>query len=140
MPKILLDQPIPVGANAHYIVVKHHRYRTSPHKTRWTITPLKELQCFELAYSSGWMDTFACWGVHVVGGVADRLGINSRNEKLLFAKFVDSGQNCVWHGYPADYRRKTNDTPSYEILGEWRRRGLIDKRQIRIIKQGQVCE
>lgn len=135
-----LDQPINVTDNIYYIIASQHRLMTNQHKSFWIISPEGELDCFQLTISKGWYQNNRGWGLCLsTEGKLNYLGKNNISELLKIAKFIDSVPNNHWHGYPADYRRKTQDIPPIDILKEWYDEGLLEKHCISKIKAGKVC-
>lgn len=59
--------------------------------------------------------------------------------RLLIAKFVASNSPKVWHGYPADHQKRTQDIPDTIILEEWMRLSYLKPAKIRKVMRGQPC-
>ena len=60
-------------------------------------------------------------------------------ESLFFGKFVDGSAIAIWHGYPADYRRRTQDRPPISVLQVRVMRGLVQKHHVAKIPGGMQC-
>ncbi len=58
---------------------------------------------------------------------------------LFIAKFKNDVPHNTWHGYPADYQRKSQDIPDTEILHDWIANNILTKAKIRKIMAGQPC-
>ena len=138
--RIELDQKIQVkDKNVYYTVVSYHRNSSLQNKSKWTISRLDEFNCFAYSEEKEWLINHQGWGVIPDGNKLIELGKNSESEKLYISKFVDSEENNIWHGYPADYRRNTQDIPTTQILTNWYNDGLIKKHHILKIKRGKKC-
>jgi hypothetical protein len=118
------------------MVVQYHRNTSNPKKSLWTVTEQEEIECFKRAIIELWTYEQFAWGLHIINGQIMPLGINTDNEVLKVAKFVDN--NTHWHGYPADYVRKIQDKPPSLVLTKWCELKLITKSQVLKIKQ-QKC-
>ncbi|WP_308131381.1 hypothetical protein [uncultured Flavobacterium sp.] len=123
---------------AKYYVSSAHR-RIQRHKSRWTVTIDKEVECFIDSQTKSWIDATASWGIIQEGNNLLVLGLNSQNEELKIAKFIAKNNDGVWHGYPADFNRKIQDRPAMSILQSWRTHGHIEKHHITKIRQGKEC-
>ena len=92
----------------------------SPGKSQWTIDKPEELACFKNALSNKWVLPYTGWGLYYQDGKVTYLGISwDRETELFIAKFVDSHEDSIWHGYPADCFRNQRDIPAMEILKKW---------------------
>jgi hypothetical protein len=138
-------QDIEYDLNAHvfedcrYIISSQHRLNGNPNKSIWTLTHAGEIDCFVFSYISKWFDNNVCWGLYVNGTDLQVVGRNFNNEDLKIAKFVDANNNKLWHGYPADYIRKSKDRPTTNTLKDWVSNGFITKAKMSKIRQGQSC-
>lgn len=122
-----------------YIISSKHREIKSPHKSYWTIEYSEELDCFVENYSKAYRESNLTWGLILNESSLKVLGKNTFKEELKLAKFIDSSLTNIWHGYPADYRRKNQDRPSSEILKKWVDAKIITKAKMLKIRQGQKC-
>jgi len=121
-----------------YIVSSAHR-RHQPDKSWWTISIGDEVNCFIASVVNNWIEFAVAWG-HIQNGNSLRvIGNNSQNLPLKLAKFIDSTETNVWHGYPADYVRNCQDRPGMPILQDWRIKGIIEKHHIVKIRKGKEC-
>ncbi len=101
----------------YYHKVDHHR--DTPGKSKWTVTCTAEEEVFRLGYAQGWVAKDG-WGLHLVSGNPDYLGLAAdRERQLFFAKFVRGYNGVPWHGYPADYLRTNADTPPRPVMKDW---------------------
>ena len=134
--------PVQINENILYIVIDYHRSASFiANKSRWIITVNEELECFRVTIDNNWHDTNTGWGIHRENNtnVLFILGVNVFNENLKIAKFVKDQNHNHWHGYPADWRRKTQDRPPVGLLNNWRRIGVIPKHKIAKIRSGKKC-
>jgi len=116
----------------------HHRNR-NPNKSQWTITETEEIGCFRLTWVSAWIVDSAGWGLHLVNGSPDYLGMaQDRHTRVFIAKFVSNGGQAEWHGYPADHGR-TSDRPHDEVIGTWLADRTLPAAKIRKIQKGEPC-
>lgn len=132
------DTPLAINAHASYLIYPPHR-NGHHNKSQWRLNEDDELACFRKAYENECCVGHVGWGLHMVSGVAETLGVSIHKEELKIAKFVDSNKNSLWHGYPADYRRKRQDVPSDSVLQKWIQLNLIDRRQAVKLKGGRPC-
>lgn len=129
-----------VAPNVRYTPNGAHRNRAFRDKSQWQIRTREEVDCFSDAHARQWCQASSGWGVHVDAiGRPQQLGVSCTGYGLWFAKFVDKAQGGDWHGYPADYPRYANDRPPTTLLQVWRQLGLIDKRIMLKVRQGQLC-
>ena len=90
------------------------------------------------ARTSHWLVGKIGWGLHLAAGKPDYLGVARDHEtKVFVAKFT--GEQNVWHGYPADHRRNHQDIPTEQVLTAWIRDGLLARAKIRKLTRGQPC-
>jgi hypothetical protein len=116
-----------------------HR-NSSPGESQWTISEAQELACFVASYGYGWVDIHAGngWGLHVTGTRPDVLGVvEDHTSPSYIAKFI--GNAALWHGYPADHTRRTQDIPPGRILSDWRNRGYVTKAKMGKLSTGKRC-
>ena len=144
-------QPIPTrnlsDPDCQYGFIPYHRGSPTTEKCVWTITEEEEVECFDNARQQGWIADEIGWGLRYSPEALDanmvsyritHLGINFFQENLFIAKFV--GNDQFWHGYPADYiRRSKADKPQMEILNAWRIGGMISKSQMSKILKSKPC-
>lgn len=140
MGKHQLDTEIEIeDLEVKYIFSSAHR-RVQKDKSRWTITTIEELKCFKKSLSLKHLeDDQITWGYIKESINLNDLGINKHKESLKIAKFVDKSSLKIWHGYPADFVRNSQDRPGIEILKSWKQDGIIEKHHIIKIRQGKVC-
>jgi len=122
-----------------YFISSQHRQLGNPNKSIWTISHEEEIDCFILSKTSKWISGSVCWGLKPIDNRLDVIGRNSVQEDIKIAKFVDGDKKNIWHGYPADCRRKKKDIPDTEILVIWKDKGLIGKSDVRKLKQQMTC-
>lgn len=129
-----------------YVYLPYHRGKATQDKNVWMISETEELDCFKTARSSKWIGDSVGWGLwYCVIFNSDtpkyipmNLGVNFHQELLFIAKFTFN--NSEWHGYPADYiRRSKNDKPDTETLTKWVDLEMITKSQMSKIKQCKPC-
>ena len=99
----------------------------------------EEVDCFIDSQLQKWVDGSVGWGLVYPQMIIRHLGINKYKEFLIVAKFVSSNGDNVWHGYPADYVRNSQDRPSMGVLTDWRGKGIIEKHQVLKIRKGILC-
>ncbi len=133
-----MNQPIPCQNGYCYTSVSYHRDGSSG-KSQWIITIEEECNCFINAVTHHWIIKNSIgWGVKMDSTITlEIVGRNINGESLKFAKFIGDRNN--WHGYPADYRRKTEDIPLISILLKWQKLGFIKKHHISKIRSGKIC-
>lgn len=117
---------------------QHRNSQYAQTKSQWTITPVDELVCFNVANSNGWSNTAGCWGIFVLAGIPTQLGVSPRAEhELYLAKFVvDQG---LWHGYPVAHWLSPFDKPPTDILKSWVDSGYINRAKFSKIHKGKKC-
>ena len=85
-----------------------------------------------LAHRNGWLGSSLC------AGKPDYLGVaRDHITRVFVAKFT--GDENVWHGYPADHRGSHRDIPIELVLDGWMRGGLLTPAKIRKLIRGQPC-
>lgn len=122
-----------------YIISSQHRATGNPNKTVWTLDFYDEVECFKLSKSSEWVEDNYGWGIRVIDSTIQYIGYNFKNETLKLAKFVDGNENNIWHGYPADYLRRSQDRPPTFVLKNWVEQGFLTKAKMNKIRRGQSC-
>ena len=122
-----------------YIISSQHRATGNPNKTVWVLDFNDEVQCFTQSKTSEWIQDNYGWGIKVINSNLQNIGHNFENETLKLAKFVDGNGNDKWHGYPADYLRRSQDRPPTFILKNWVDQGYITKAKMSKIRKGQLC-
>lgn len=137
---IIVDTPILVEHEqnpTNYLVSSKHRGLPTDGISVWLVDMEDELNCFINCYQNKWHNNTNGWGF-ILGEMRRLilLGRNLKNTELVIAKFV-MNQN-LWHGYPADLRYKPSDKPLPTILSKWYNDGLITKRTMTRIQQGQI--
>lgn len=136
-----LDEEIILSPLPNYYASSAHR-KSLASKSYWTVTIDEEVTCFIESQKKGWITTTICWGF--ISNTPKKeflvLGLNKYNEELKIAKYVAKSSGGVWHGYPADYRRNTQDRPEMDILMDWKTKGHIEKHYINKIRQGKKCK
>ena len=133
-----MDMTYVIKPGIVYIHSKYHR-DNSYDKSQWTISEPEERNCFKLMLDLSWYANQIGWGLHLVSGHVEYLGLSRyRRRPLFIAKFVDGTGEDVWHGYPADHI--WNDIPSHIVLRNWREKGLISAAKVRKILRGQICD
>lgn len=116
---------VPCGL-AYFISPAHRASAATVHKSVWNITFQEELDCFDLSQQHLWIVGDTGWGVlHMGLNHFQILGVNFRNQNLVFAKFI--GGNPAWHGYPADVNNRPQDRPDPQILDQWMQHNIISK-------------
>lgn len=137
---LLVDTEINItDLNCSYIISSAHRNALPRDKSKWIIGMEEELSCFKNSINNDWNGTYISWGLRINDNNIEIIGINPLREDLKIAKFIDSGKNQIWHGYPADYRRKKQDRPHVNILIKWKDAGIIQKHHIVKIRAGKLC-
>ncbi|MCJ8154126.1 hypothetical protein MKJ01_10180 [Chryseobacterium sp. SSA4.19] len=122
-----------------YIISSKHRETNNPSKSYWIVEYIEELQCFITNYVNNYKVENLTWGLIQEANSLKVLGRNIFKEELKLAKFIDSSKNNIWHGYPADYRRKNHDRPCSVVLQKWVKDKIITKSKMLKIRQGQTC-
>ncbi|WP_271765927.1 hypothetical protein [Aquimarina algiphila] len=133
--EIELDEEI----TTRYIISSQHRATGNPNKTVWSVDFNDEVECFRLSKTSDWIQDNYGWGIKVINSIIQYIGHNFENETLKLAKFVDGNGNDIWHGYPADYLRRSQDRPPTFILKNWVEQGFLTKAKMNKIRRGQSC-
>jgi len=135
-----LNVPIDIDATSKYVIVSQHRSGGYRGKSRWSVSKREEVDCFIQSLNKKWLDVGAGWGVILDDTNKMKvLGINHINEDSKIAKFIDGNNSKLWHGYPADLKRKVKDIPPISILNKWRKENIIRKHHISRIQRGVIC-
>jgi hypothetical protein len=128
------------GLDCKYFFASQHRNHANAEKSQWQISMPEEIECFIEAKSEGWAGNQCGWGLKLDADQnLEVLGTNTHHEHLKIAKFIDSSKNSIWHGYPADYIRKSQDRPNVEVLRSWKDKGVISKYHMTRIRGGKAC-
>jgi hypothetical protein len=122
-----------------YAVKPDHRDGTAV-KSQWRITIAEEVASFVLTTQRTWFVEDRGWGLHVVNGKAQNLGVaRDRTQQLFVARFEGELPKQYWHGYPADHVRRTDDIPTEGIARDWINREFVPAPKIRKLLKGQRC-
>ena len=128
-----------IATNISYAHHPAHRDNT-PDKSQWIITEYEERKCFVDARAQKWLARKIGWGLYIATGCVAYLGTaRDRQRQLFVAKFVNPTQQNLWHGYPADHQRTTNDIPTNPILKNWLNSKLLSAAKVRKLSRGQPC-
>ncbi|HET9283924.1 MAG TPA: hypothetical protein VFR24_18400 [Candidatus Angelobacter sp.] len=127
-----LGPPV-IGGNLVYVPNPVHRNNTRG-KSQWTINETQEVSSFNYSNNEGWIRETTGWGLHLVNGSPDYLGVARDHKTQVFvAKFVDANKSRTWHGYPTDFL----DRPPEHILRGWK--PLLRTRILKKLSLGQPC-
>ena len=123
-----------------YTISKKHRGKKKQ-KSYWIIKKPEEVSLFIDSLKSGYEDEnkYCAWNLRIIDGNAVVLGCSLAKEELKIAKFINSAKKDQWHGYPANYIKKSQDIPSAKILTLWHIKGLINTATMKKIRGGQPC-
>lgn len=152
--KFVFTQPDGIEAiqECEYKVSKDHRDTSKGEKSQWTVTPDKEVECFEKNYEECWgsvdagdKSTDKVFGVLIEGNVAIVLGKTRFDEDVHIARFKVYGQpegvlTRQWHGYPSCYWRNDQDIPTDDFLRKFVRQNIISEANLKKIIRGQRCK
>jgi len=127
------------SVTSNYIISSQHRRVGNPNKSIWTISFEDEVTCFVHTITNKWKIGPDAWGIKVIGDILQVVGLNNDKQELKIARFVDGTNTDIWHGYPADYMRKSKDRPSTAVLKSWVKSGFITKAKMSKIRTGQSC-
>lgn len=122
-----------------YIIKDYHRNGGNGRKSQWMIPEPAEVQCFERSHHSNWINNNMAWGLHPAAPPPQVLGRSPNGDDLKIARFRASANGTTWQGFPADYRRKTQDRPTITILHLWMRAGYIRKHEMSKVRSGKRC-
>lgn len=126
-----------------YVWNRNHRSMARTRKGRWSIDQDNEERLFCHCRQNGlvkqWKDkTCMGWNILFQNNKLQVLGKGLSQSGTLIdvkvCKFVE-GNMGLWHGYPIDYRRRTEDTICDNALNYWLKMGVIDKSEIIDIKK-----
>ena len=141
---LTVDTITATAVGQDYVIKADHRDGTHD-KAQWKISMDEEVDTFERGFGSEWFSSKKswAWSLYLNTQRPNPLGVSKRSEppiqRLWIAKFVKNASPAFWHGYPADYRRRTQDRPDIDVLEDWRRQGFIGKREIAKIRSGLKC-
>lgn len=122
-----------------YQIHKQHRDRT-PDKSQWIISCEDEVSVFAKTIGEGEIvDGQYMWGLFIPIVKPEVLGITDKKLPSKIAKFDNGIHNGFWHGYPAEYLKKNQDIPPYNVLFQWHKAGIITTATMKKIKGGQPC-
>lgn len=135
-----LDVPIDIDPPVQYVIVSQHRNSGYINKSRWKVPMPEEVGCFVQSRNNKWLLGDSGWGV-IIDGVNNLkiLGFNNLREELKVAKFIANDDLNLWHGYPADIKRKIKDVPPVIILENWCQRKIIKKYHMSRIRRQSSC-
>lgn len=121
--------------------VNHPPHRNNAaEKSQWCISEVEERDCFAKALSKRWILDDVGWGLHLVDGRVGYLGVGRDHRTPVFiAKFVDSNNTALWHGYPVDHRMNVRDRPEESVLKRWLDDDVLPRTKIRKLVRGQPC-
>ncbi len=134
-----IGDTIKTRTGVRYFVHPKHRGSPTSNTCTWTIPIVDEVALFEAALPSVRSPGQACWAAEPGVRRLRTVGVNVHVESLFFGKFVDGSSMSRWHGYPADYRRRTQDRPPPAVLQVWVTQGLIEKHHLAKISGGMKC-
>lgn len=107
-------------------------------QSQWTIGLGDEQASFSISWFSGCCSSEAGWGLHLVNGAPDYLGVVEDHKTQSFiAKFVVDSSHGSWHGYPADHRNKQQDVPTESVRLHWLSTRILPAPKIRKIGKQQ---
>jgi len=138
----LLDQQIDLDAflpGKVYVPFSRHRQPGNREKSIWTVSVDAEIECFKQSHLNKWVNGAKSWGVMVDGTRLIELGIGNTGTLIKMAVFVQDVEPEIWHGYPLDYIRRTQDTPPFSILKQWVDAGFMTRTQMMRIIRGKPC-
>lgn len=137
MPKPLCSQ---VTRRTTYCSIGYHRNsQWKAEKDQWRVPLSVEFAIFRCALGTRCCDQEFGWGLLLTQLRPQVLGENTFQEDLFIAKFRRQRSRPMWHGHPADYRRKAQDRPPQKVLLRWVRAGIIQKNHMAQIKSGLKC-
>lgn len=142
-----VNQTVITECGQKFKTISKHRGRVASNISKWSIGIPDEYDSFKNALKStvksgqtpNYNKLNLCWGVHIVQSVLAKLGENSNNNNIKFAKFTKHPNNSEWHGYPADYQNKPQDIPSEKYLKKLKQDNYLTKAKLNKIKQGKSC-
>lgn len=118
-----------------------------PYKSQWNqnkISVLKEEQIWKSFFSGTGSQ---CYGLYITrNNKPDYLGFPAKKSpsalnELFIAKYRSdpSGNDILWHGYPADTTLNIHDRPPEECLIDWEKKNFISSAQMSKILKGKKC-
>jgi hypothetical protein len=129
----------PINDGVHYLCHPDHRNGLRP-KSQWRVTEQEEIGCFRLTYDNQWIIDQKGWGLHLVDGSPQYLGVARDHATEVFvAKFVSNTAGEEWHGYPADHTSNSADRPHESVAWKWQENGFIRPAKVRKLLRGQPC-
>ena len=132
-------ESICIRPDVRYFIHPKHRGSPTSESCTWTISINDEVALFEAALPVARSPGQICRAAEPGGRRLRTVGINVHRKSLFFGKFVDGSTISKWHGYPADYRRRTQDRPPICLLKIWVRQGLLQKHHVAKISGGKKC-
>src|SRR4051794_13869774 len=106
-----------------YICKEDHR-NGAPMKSQWTIGEADERSSFVRAQQEGWLRASKGWGLHLIDEQANDLGRSWDGARILFFARFTTSTSAPWHGYPADWVRRSSDIPDADVLMQWEEFGV----------------
>lgn len=101
---------------------------------------MEEIESFRDASKQGWLDGARGWGLHIIEGRPQYLGVDELGESELFmARFRDGDGNNKWHGYPLDHVRRPEDCPPDWLRKVWIKMQLLTKPKLARICKRKPC-
>lgn len=134
-----IGETITIREDVRYFIHPKHRGSPTSDSCTWTIPVDDEVALFGAALPSERSPGQDCWAAEPGGRRLRPVGFNVHGETMFFGKFVDGSCMSIWHGYPADYRRHTQDRPPPGVLQVWVTQGLIGKHHVAKIYGGMKC-
>ena len=126
--------------NSTYYIHKPDHRNGTPRKSQWVISENLERLLFKTSKQKKWCDSNKGWGLYIVNGEVKYIGLAQDHKKRVFiGKFVDGNCNQIWHGYPADHQKNTQDIPPVKLLREWSDKDILRPSKIRKLAKGQPC-
>jgi hypothetical protein len=118
----------------------HPHHRNGMGKgAQWEISETEERLSFVGAWQAGWHLETVAWGLHLVAGQPQYLGVvEDHQTKTFFAKFVRDPNHPAWQGYPANQQNR-QDVPHLSVAQMWIDEKILTKAKIRKIIGRQPC-
>ena len=127
-----------IDAEVTYLCHPDHRNGTQ-HKSQWRITEPEEVDSFKHTWNEGWIVGQYGWGLHLINGEVNYLGVaQDHRTRLFIAKFVNDTNHGQWHGYPADHQSIT-DRPDDQIIAMWLANNTLPAAKLRKVQKGEPC-
>lgn len=136
---MIFGETITIRKDVRYFVHPKHRGSATSDSCTWRISVDDEVDLFKAALPKARSAGQTCWAAEAEGRRLRIIGTNVHGDLLMFGKFVDGSAIAIWHGYPADYRRHTQDRPPMCVLKIWDKQGLIKKHHVAKISGGMQC-